>query len=180
MSDYQVSTRFARALFQLAEERQCADVVYREMLNLSALLRDAGAPLAPLITHAALSEAQQRQVLKALFGDRLSPLTNQFLQFLAERRRLSVLPAICEAYDKRYRESRQLLHAEIVGAKDLAPEQVQALSRKLEAKYHMNIEAAVSTDPSLLGGFVVRVADVVHDYSVRGQLDALRTAIMHA
>ncbi len=179
MSNHQVATRYARALFQLAEEQGQTEAVFHEVEALGRLLR-ASPDLAAFAANTALSGDQQRRVLEGLCADRVSALLARFLHFLAARRRLPALAAILAAFEGQYRESRRLLRAELIGAGEWRPDQVQALCRKLEAKYRMNIEAAVSTDPSLLGGFVVRVRDVVHDYSVRRQLDRLRTAIMHA
>lgn len=179
MSQYQVATRYARALFQLAEDQQCAEAVFGGMTDLLDLTR-RNAAFADILRHAGLSIRQQRDVLEALLQGRVYPLVLRFLHFLATRRRLAALPEVCEAYIARYRDSRRQVRAEVVSALELRPDQVTLLCRKLEAKYQRQIEAVVSTDPSLLGGFIVRVRDDVHDYSIRGQLDALHTAITHA
>ncbi|MCC6579061.1 MAG: F0F1 ATP synthase subunit delta, partial [Phycisphaeraceae bacterium] len=73
-----------------------------------------------------------------------------------------------------------ILKARLVSAFALRPEQIDALRRKLEAKYQKQIDLAVDTDSSLLGGFVVQVRDTVHDCSVRGKLTALYASLAHA
>jgi F-type H+-transporting ATPase subunit delta len=48
---------------------------------------------------------------------------------------------------------------------------------QLEAVFKTKLEAAVSVDPTLIGGIKVIVGDQMLDASVRGKLDAMATAL---
>ncbi|MCE9616673.1 MAG: ATP synthase F1 subunit delta [Lentisphaerae bacterium] len=179
MSEYRVAARYAKALFLLSEEQGATVAVRQDLADLRRLIQ-ATPDLASFLAHAALSSREQQVILDALFKGRAAPLTARLLGLLVERRRLMVLPDVCSAYEDFYRAAHQILEARLVSAYPLRPDQVEALRQKLETKYRHQIDLAVDTDAALLGGFVVRVRDTVHDCSVRGKLDALFTSLAHA
>lgn len=67
--------------------------------------------------------------------------------------------------------------AEIVSAFPIDDNQVKTLVPQLEAVFKTKLEAAVSVDPTLIGGIKVIVGDQMLDASVRGKLDAMATAL---
>lgn len=179
MSEHRVATRYAKALFQLAEEQLATDAVQHDLEKLEALIR-ANADLAAFLAHAGLSPAEQHSALETIFRGRVHDLVWRLLAFVVERRRLPHLHAICAAFAERYREARNILQANLTTAFELRPDQIAALRDRLAAKYQKQIELTVDTNASLLGGFVVRVRDVVHDFSVQGRLGALHAELAQA
>ena len=66
------------------------------------------------------------------------------------------------------------ISAEIVSAVDLTAAQLKEITRTLEQVSGKTVQLEKKKDPSLLGGLVAKVGDVVYDGSVRTQLRALR------
>ena len=107
-------------------------------------------------------------------GGRVSPMLVNFLKVVARHGRLDCLRAIhCQthaAYDKlRRRIPVRLTTAEPISA-DMAARIVESLRGKLEGE--PIIEQLV--DPSLIGGAVLRVGDIIYDGSIANQLINLR------
>lgn len=178
MSEHRVATRYARAVFQLADEQGQADAVRQDMAGLHALIASS-ADFRVFLTHAGLTAAEQRVALEALFKNRAAELVTRLLDFLVDRRRLPILGELCAAFEEQYRDARGILPAHVTSAFDLRPDQVEALRGKLETKYKKHVDMTVNTDAKLLGGFVVIVKDDVHDFSVKGRLEALRANLAH-
>jgi F-type H+-transporting ATPase subunit delta len=57
--------------------------------------------------------------------------------------------------------------------------QLAELVAKLEAKHHRKVSAQVEVDRQLIGGVRIIIGDKVLDATVRGQLDAMATALTH-
>ena len=56
----------------------------------------------------------------------------------------------------------------------LGPEEIRAITARLEELTGGSVALETAVDPSLLGGVVVRVGDRLIDGSVRGRLERLR------
>jgi F-type H+-transporting ATPase subunit delta len=110
-------------------------------------------------------------------GGRVSPMLVNFLKVVARHGRLDCLRAIhCQThagYDKlRRRIPVRLTTAEPISA-DMAARIVENLRGKLEGE--PIIEQLV--DPSLIGGAVLRVGDMIYDGSIANQLQNLRRKV---
>ena len=71
-----------------------------------------------------------------------------------------------------------IAHATATTAAKLTPEEVKALTERLERSTGRRVALDVEVDPSLLGGLVVRVGDRMIDGSVRGRLERLRNQLV--
>jgi F-type H+-transporting ATPase subunit delta len=117
---------------------------------------------------------EKESLLDKALGGRVSPLLVNFLKVVARHGRLDCLRAIhCqlhEAYDKvRRRISVRLTTATPV-SDEMAARIVEDIRGKLEGE--PIIEQQV--DPSLIGGAVLRVGDIIYDGSIANQLQNLR------
>jgi len=150
--------------------------VLEDLRGLRALIAQSE-DLRRFVQHPALPDEKQKDAIKAMFGGRVAPVTERFLQFLVDRRRLSLLVDICDVYENLYCDARNIQRISIEYSHPLREDQVRAIEAKMGARYRKDIETTTVHDASLLGGFRVRVGDVVHDFSVRGKLDGLRVAL---
>lgn len=179
MAKSRADIRYARALFLHSEEKGDSATVSQELRMLAGLVRES-VDLRGFLSHPLLPADRQEAVIRATFGGKLNPITVDFLSMLAVRRRLKLLSNICERYEDLYLESRNILRISIVTAFDLAKGQVESIQQAMARRYGKQIQAEVTVDAALLGGFVIHVRDTVWDCSVRGKLDALRLAVSGA
>ena len=70
-----------------------------------------------------------------------------------------------------------VFHATATSAAPLGPDEVRALTARLEQLSGGRVELTTQTDPDLLGGVVVRLGDRLIDGSVRGRLERLRSKL---
>ena len=179
MQKQQIALRYARALLAVTDAAGDTDAVQAELAQLRRLI--AGSPeLAALLAHAALSRERQAQAVTAVFEGRCRPDVLRFLRFLIERRRLGLLDAICDAYLQLYREARGIQRATIECADALREEQLAAIRDRLHTRHDKTIEPTVVVNRALIGGFRIRVADTVYDYSILGKLERMKQALVSA
>ena len=176
MAGRQVAQRYARALFDLTGEQNDRTPVANDLAGIATLI-DESALLNDFLRHPLLDISRQQATLKALFESRIHATTLRFLLFLSQRQRLAELPAICEAFAALDAEARGVVSAVITAAQPISAEQVASIVAPLETRYGKQLITTTETDASLLGGFVVKVGDTVHDFSVLGKLRALKRHI---
>jgi F-type H+-transporting ATPase subunit delta len=167
--------RYAKALFGLAQDEHRHRDVRGELERLHALfavsreLRDT--LLTPL--HPA---AERKAALRALASRMdISPLVQNFMSFLVDQRRLIAFDAIVASYLELADQAEGLLTAEVVSASPLDDRRKDRLRRALSERTGQEVRLQIEVDPSLLGGAIAKVGDLVFDGSLRTQLGRLRT-----
>lgn len=170
--------RYARALFELAREASQVDAVRQELDAMAELL--ASHPEVHDALFRPLHPAEQRRAAFAALGARLgaSSMLQHFYFFLVDQRRLLDFDAIHTEFQRLADEATGRTRAEVVSAAPLAQEQQRRLRDGLARRTGREIELALEVDPSLIGGVVAKVGDVVFDGSLRTQLSQLRSNLM--
>jgi F-type H+-transporting ATPase subunit delta len=98
---------------------------------------------------------------------------------LAENGRLGLLPEIARQFEQLRAERDGVADADIESAFALPEAELAKLVATLERRFKRRIRPSVRVDASLIGGVRVAVGDEVIDASVRGKLDAMRTALQN-
>jgi F-type H+-transporting ATPase subunit delta len=184
---------YAKALFELARERQLFDDVGRELDALAA--EAAGGELNAFFERPWIAPAAKRAVA-AQVAERLgvSRLMRDFLALVAAQGRANVLADIAAAYHAMVDAERGIVRARVRTAVALTDDERQTLAarlaRALERENATGAAAAGSADggrgrisqvvidevvdPTLMGGFVAEIGSLILDGSLDGQLARLR------
>ena len=168
-----VARRYAQALTQEAQSKGQLDAADADVALLAETL-DGSRELRLALTSPVVPAAKKRAVLDRLFRGKVSDLTARFLQLLVEKQRDGQIPEILEAYRLLRDERTGTVEAMVRTARPLSPDEADRLKAALEARSGKAVRMDLRVDPSLIGGLVVRLGDVVYDRSVRHQLDTLR------
>jgi F-type H+-transporting ATPase subunit delta len=166
-----VARRYARALFDLARERNEVDAVGASLAATAELLQDEQiarvltGPVARDRKAAWLGDIAERTHAPASFRD--------FLQLLAERDRLKHLPAIRTVFDALVDEQKGVTRATVKSATPLGDDVVAEISRVFGAITKKTVVAKVEVVPDLIAGIIVEVDGRVYDGSLRTQLAKL-------
>jgi F-type H+-transporting ATPase subunit delta len=133
--------------------------------------------VAALLTDPAVSAEALVSLIGDAGADRLDEQAHNFLATLAANRRLGYLPEIAARYEQLRAEAERTVEVTVTSAVELSAAQkshyVAALTKRLGREVHLSCH----TDPTLLGGAVVRADDLVIDGSVRAGLAQLAAAI---
>jgi F-type H+-transporting ATPase subunit delta len=172
--------RYSRAVFDLAKETKQLEAVEQDFAKFVAAWKES-AELRSVARSPLIDPVEKSKALVAV-AERLglSELGRKAIGAIAQNRRAAELPAIAAAYRARVARDRGARQVEVIFARRPAQQEqdavVEALSKQLDAK----VEAEVSVDESLIGGFVARVGSRQFDASVKAKLDALRLALKSA
>lgn len=179
MQPSRVARRYAAALFQTARKADEADAVEQDLKTLATFLHEYPQVLRS-ISVPRVPEERKKAVLQSLVGNSLGPLTRRFLDLMVDHGREAALPETAAAYALLVDESRNIVAANVVSASDLDESQQGRLKAKLDALTGKDTRLEVSTDPSLVGGLVVRIGDTILDGSVRGYLEQFGQKLRNA
>jgi F-type H+-transporting ATPase subunit delta len=177
MAGAAAARRYARALFQLAQEGGQVDAVRANLATFEDLVAQ-NAELHAVLLQPLHPAAERRAVLdKVAEQVDAEVLLRHFYAFLIDQRRLIDLGAIRAEYERLADEQAGITKAKIRSASSLDEEQLGRLRRALARRVGGEVEVTVDVDPSLVGGIVATIGDVVYDGSLRTQLAQLRASL---
>jgi F-type H+-transporting ATPase subunit delta len=180
MDDAGVGGRYARALFDLADEGRALDRVAQDLAQLQAMIRDS-LDLRRLLMSPMFSRDEQGRAVAAIaeragFAD----VTRRFLGLVAQNRRLFALPDMIRAFRSLLAKRRGESTASMISAVPLGDAQVQALRAALKQITGADVQLEVAVDPDLLGGLVVKMGSRMLDSSLRTKLQRLQFVLKGA
>jgi F-type H+-transporting ATPase subunit delta len=170
-----VARPYTKAAFESALEQKSLDR-WSEMLSLAAqAAKDES--VAVLLSNPALAAEHKAGLILDICADKLDVQGQNFIKILAENKRLPVLSEISELFDRLMAEQQKRVDVDVTSAFKLTQEQQTTLAQALGVKLDREVNITSSIDKSLIGGLVIRTADLVIDGSVRGKLHKLAEAL---
>jgi F-type H+-transporting ATPase subunit delta len=174
----EIAEVYSRALFEVAQEHDVLDRVHDELGQFAdALAEDRNLQLFFFSPY--FSSEEKAEGVERILEDADERLVN-FLQLLAERHRMPVLPRIRRAFDAMWAEENRLLPVSVTSAVELDEELVREIGRRIEEQTGRRVELSANVDPDVLGGLMVRVGNMVLDATVRNRLEQLRKQVARA
>lgn len=172
-----IARPYARAAFGFAQEHK-AFAKWSELLaNASAVVADER--VAHLLSSPSVTPAQLVELIDEITGGSLDEQGKNFLNTLAENRRLGILPEIAAMYEILRAEVENIADVQITSAVALSDSQRDRLSVALRKRMKREIRLHCDVDPALIGGAVVRSGDLVIDGSLKAGLERLAGDLVH-
>ena len=123
-------------------------------------------------------EIARRRWRESIFGKVVSKPVLNLIQLMLRRGRIEQLPRVAAEFRRLDNARQGITLATATSAAPLSPDEIRALTARLEQLTGGRVELDVQVDPSLLGGLIVRVGDRLIDGSVRGRLERLRNQLV--
>jgi F-type H+-transporting ATPase subunit delta len=167
---------YATALVAVADAEGVLDRVADELFVFSKAV-EQDAKLRDALTDRALPIENRRALIRDILGGRAHDVTVTLISFVVEAGRARDLGKIAEDVVGLAAEQRQEAVAEVRSAVPLSDAQRKRLEAALSRATGRKIEAKVVVDPTLVGGVVARVGDLVFDGSIASRLEDARHAL---
>jgi F-type H+-transporting ATPase subunit delta len=177
MKNLAVARRYANALLLIGKEDGKAEQ-YREELNSFTQLMENEAELNQAICNPLYNAGGRKKVLQTVIKKlNLSKVMSSFLLLLFDKGRIGFLGDVNDFYQKLADELKGIARASLVSAVELSSETIEKIRDSLSQKTGKDIILEVAQDPSLIGGVVTRIGDLVLDGSVKTQLINMKEAL---
>ncbi|WP_171376712.1 F0F1 ATP synthase subunit delta [Rhizobium sophorae] len=172
-----VAERYASSLFELALEQGAVDSVTADLDHFQAML-DESADLKRFVASPVFSAEDQLKAIVAISEKAgISGFFANFLKVVARNRRLFALPGMIKAFRIIAASHRGEISAEVTSAHALSQAQETELKVALKSVTGKDVTIAVTVDPSILGGLIVKVGSRQIDTSLRTKLSTLKLAL---
>lgn len=173
MSDLRVASRYAKSLIDLAQEKGVLEQVHEDMQLFAKTVKDSR-DFKLFLTNPIIKHGKKLVVLKNIFTGKVSDMTLRFFLLITEKNREAILENIAQQFIGQYNLLKGIEKAQVTTAVALNPESRAQLNQKVAQLTGKTIQLEEKVDPSIIGGFLLRVGDKQVDDTIRTSLRTLK------
>lgn len=170
-----LTTRYAKALYELAAEKQQVKD-YQEQLHVFAAAMKENPDFANLLCGKLVSAAAKKQIIEQTFAGMEQNIKNLFFVMI-DKNRESGFVQIVEAFDDLCDAAEGVQQIMVKTAVPLGDAEAEALAKSFEKKLGGKVRLKSAVDKSLIGGITVQIGDTVYDASIAQQLYSLQQTL---
>jgi F-type H+-transporting ATPase subunit delta len=179
MSEFRVSSRYAKSLLELAIEKNVLENVHQDMKMLSSVIANNN-DFAQVLKSPIIKSDKKSKVIKAIFEGKSDAMTLAFYDILARKNRADLLIDIAREFQKQYNQFKGIQVAEITTTFPLTSDlrdQFTSTVKEISGKSH--VELVEKVDDKIIGGFILKINDRQLDQSISSKLRNLRLQFSH-
>lgn len=172
-----IAKRYAKALFAVGKEEDALDKYattlqgFAELFTTTPEVRDG---LTNRMYPADVREKVMEEIVKSAG---ITDIMANFLNLLAQKNRAEILPEISATFQAMVDDERNVCQGTIVTAKELQPALQEKAKETLEKITGKQVVLKTEVDPTIIGGIIAKVGDLVLDGSIKTQLEGLKESI---
>lgn len=180
-----IPNRYAKALYEYADEQGCADELRTLMQTLSEAFA-AEPSLSRAMGNPFVSRADKEQLLYTASGaaqldadGAAYAMFKRFVTLLGDNNRLALAREIALAYQKIYRDRHNIKLVKVTTAAPMGEAEETRLKQLIQRHLgDATMEYATEVNPDLIGGFTVSIDNEKLDASVANELKQLRLKLL--
>ncbi|MCR5476674.1 MAG: ATP synthase F1 subunit delta [Lachnospiraceae bacterium] len=173
-----ISGTYGEALYEVAREGNQTAQLLGEIRELRKILEE-NPDFTKLMLHPSVSKPEKLEIAEKVFRGRMSDELVGFVMTVVDKERFSELEDIFDYYIAKVKEAQGIGVAYVT-----TPERIDVVTQKeverklLETTSYREMEMHFQTDPSIIGGIVIRIGDRVADASVRTRINDLTRQLL--
>ncbi len=160
-----IARRYAKSLFELAQEKNATDAVKNDVDFLERVY-DLTPEFRFFLRGPEVQPRVKARILKILFDGKLHVVTGTFLELLAMRSRVELLPQIAYAFLDLYHQSRNEVVVKLISAQALSDEQKNIIAQRVKTGLNKTPILREEVRPELIGGFKLLIGTQLYDQTV--------------
>ena len=172
MASTRAAIRYAKAILDLANSKGVAEAVNNDMKLIASTI-ESNLELSTFIQNPTTKVEVKESALLEVFAN-VNGITKGLFHLLFENKRFEILNAIAVEYSKVFDESNGIEVAKVTTAIPMDA----ALETKVLAKVSTLSDKKITieniVDPSIIGGFILRIGDQQYNASVANRLQVLK------
>jgi len=166
---------YAKAAFEFALEQKNLSGWSDMLAFLSVVSKDQA--MLKLLDSPSITREKTAEAVLLVAKEKLNDHGSNFVRQLASNGRLELLPEILALYETNKAEYEKTVDVDLTSAIALTEQQLSQFGERLENQLGRKVNIKCQTDPSVMGGLIIRAGDLVIDASIRGKLDDLADSL---
>jgi F-type H+-transporting ATPase subunit delta len=171
MASTRAAIRYAQAILDLANSKGVAEAVSNDMKSIASTI-GSNVELSTFIQSPTKVEVKESALLEVFAN--VNGVTKGLFHLLFENKRFEILEAIALEYNKLFDESNGVEVAKVTTAIPMDAALEAKVLTKIATLSDKKITIENIVDPSIIGGFILRIGDQQYNASVANRLQVLK------
>ena len=172
-----VAKRYAKALFESADESDQLEQIKQEVNAFDGILKEQSRLRAYLFTPE-IDKQKKMDIVAQLFKDKASPYFLNFVLLLIKKGRQDEYHDVVVEFNRLYEKKINRISATVTSAVKLDETILNEIEKKLASVWKSKVLLTNKVDSAILGGFIVKVEGRAIDGSLRKQLELMREQLI--
>ncbi|MBP1629955.1 MAG: synthase subunit delta [Bacteroidetes bacterium] len=168
-----LSSRYARAIFDLAIEVNLLDQVSKDIFFIEEVCQE-NVLLTSIMKNPNINIGSKKKIIRDIFEDKVEKLSLDFIILLVDKRRVVYLKEIANEFHAIFNEYHNIKVANLIVSNEASDDIIAQMKAILEQKFNCKIELKVKIQKDIIGGFKLLVDGNIYDASISKQLNLLR------
>jgi len=170
LKNMNLASRYAKALYNLAKEKNEQDSIFEQMRALTGAFQSDQANIDFLLSPLIRPADKVTVVEKVMAGVQVSDTLKNFVLLLAKKNRLSIMSEITSSYQTFEDEAHGVTRGTVRSAAVLGPDDRKRIEEFVGKATKKQVILTYKEDPTLLGGLVAEVGSFTFDDSLTSHL----------
>ena len=168
-----ISRRYSTALYAEAKSKGEVDKIAEDIEMVLRTIEE-NRDLKLFFKSPIIDKVKKTSVIKEIFEGNVQQLMLNFMLLLVERQRGEYIVEILSDFLELKNEKEGIVTVYVTSAVELSEEEKNHLKDKIDSYTKLNSKPTFKVEPDMIGGFKVKIKDVILDASIRHQLEILR------
>jgi F-type H+-transporting ATPase subunit delta len=174
MKGTRAALRYAKATLNLAKERGLDKETNDDMILIDQTISE-NHDLLNMLKSPIIKSDVKKTILTEIFGKNINAISHGVINLLIDNKRLQLLPLVAIEYKVIYDFLKGVEVAQVTSAIPINKDLEARILKKVQEISGKEISLKNIIDPSIIGGFILRVGDKQYDSSVSGLLNQLHS-----
>jgi len=171
--DLKAGIRYAKSLFELAQERNEVEAVHADMAIISKAI-EGSRDLEVVLQSPIINVDKKLNIVRAIFAKSIGITSLRFFELLVEKRREMHILAIARSFNELYKIEKHIETATVFTAVPLDAVGRAKIIKIVADKTGKHIELIEKVDAEVLGGFKLTFNNQMIDASIQTEIQQLR------
>lgn len=173
MIDGLVAKRYAKALFELANEKNILEEVEKDLKFIVEITKNTEGFVA-FLQHPQISADKKKELINSTFGESILALSKNFLYQLIENRRFEFIAEILREFTVWSNQVKGIVDITAITAVSLEEADKEKLAALFNRKLSKQIRLNNFVDTKIIGGLIIKIGDRIYDGSINTQLQSMK------
>lgn len=179
MDTGRISSRYAKAVYDLAHQSSDETRLYDEMKSLADNFVSFP-DMKKVLDSPAVSSADKAKLLTTAAGIEVSQPYQSLLKLIVTNKRESYAQSIALMYMEYYRKQKGVVITQLITAQQASDETMAKLRELISREEQKKVDFVSKVDSTLIGGFILRLNDNQLDASIKTQLSRMEQQLIEA
>ena len=167
--------RYAKAMYDIANEENSINEVYKDMNFINELNSDS-LDFKNLLSNSQINFQDKKKLILSLIKQS-NALTEKLIDLLIHNKRVKIIGDIASSFIQLYNKNNNIKEAIIITASPINNELESKILSMINIKDAKSVNLTNVVNPNIIGGFIIRFDGKEYNASVKQNLNNLKTQL---